>query len=247
MPDLQRYIDAANAKKVSNPNSLENRLAQAHQQTQQLQQNAQPGTTYFDPTKYEMAAGVAPQTYEGTRDAHGQLLDQYKLNPYAGQAQQALQQQAFSQGSSPWAQMQLQQQQMGQQNALMDAQKQAQQSAGMAQAGLARNGGLPGGGAAALMARSNARDMLSAGQDVSRQGMQQRLDIGAQDIQRKNDLLGNFAAAEGQAQQGNIGTMTGDIANRAGFNANRYNSAMGAWGAGQTAKAQAAAGKMDKK
>lgn len=202
---------------------------------------ARPGVNVIGQNEFERRAGVTPPSYEGTRDVKtGELLGQYKFDPYGGEALKALKEQAFSQGESPWAKMQLQKQQMEQQNARGAAGRQAMQASAQAQSGLARMGGL-GGGARALLAKQGARDALMAQQGVSREGMGQRLGIQAEDLNRKQGLLSQFGNTEVQGQQFNIGQSTGDIKNRAMFDANRYNQQMQAWGAQQSANAQRAA------
>jgi hypothetical protein len=193
------------------------------------------------PSTQELEAGVLPPEFESLRDASGGLKSQYKFDPYAGEATQALKAQAFSEGQSPWARLQTQQQQMEQQNALQDAQKQAMQSQGMAQGSLARSGGLRG-GAATLLARQGGRNLMNLSQDISRTGMGQRLGIGQQDLERKQGLLGSFSNLEQSAQDKNLGALTGDIANKGAFAQNRYNTLMQGWAAGKTADATRAAG-----
>lgn len=190
----------------------------------------------------EMEAGITPPGFETVRDQQtGKILDQYKLDPYAGEAAQALKQQAFATpGESPWARIQQQQQQLGEQTAKDQAAKQSMQAQSMAQAGLARMGGVSS-GAKTSLARQSMRDLLGARQDISRQGMGERLGITAGDIGRQNQMLGNFAGAEGQAQSGNIQAALGDVTKKQAFDVNRYNQLMGAFGAGKTADAQAAA------
>lgn len=195
----------------------------------------------------EFRAGVNPVSYTGsTNQQTGQLLDQYKMNPYAGEAEQALKQQAFSTGESPWAQMQTQLLGSQTQEARDAAARQSGQAGAEAQAQLSRFGGM-GGGARTSLARSGARDLMNSQQGIARNAMNQRLGIGAQDIQRKQDLLGQFANAENAAQGANVNELNNELNRRAGFDVNRYNAQMQAWGAGQSADAQRAAASKGKK
>lgn len=202
-------------------------------------QNAANGNGLL-PSNQEMAAGIMPPGYASLRDASGGLQSQYKFDPYAGQATQALKDQAFSTGQSPWAKLQTDQQRMEQQNALQGAQQQNMQAQGMAQSQLARSGGLRG-GAATLLARQGGRNLMNSSQDISRAGMGQRLGINQQDLARKQDLLGSFSNLEQSAQGKNLGTLTGDVANQSAFNQNRYNEQMRAWAASKSADAERAA------
>ena len=204
-------------------------------------QGDRPGIMLTAPSQYENQAGVTPPAYEGTRDVRtGELLDQYKQDPYKGDALQALKGQAFSSGLSPWAQVQMSQQKQEQGNAADAASKNQMQAQSGAQTQMARQGGLTG-GAAALLARGGQRDLMNAQQGVSNAGASQRLGIQSADAQNKNALLGKFGDMENQANTANIAAATGDI-NRLGiFNANRYNAQMQAWGADKSASAQVSA------
>jgi len=199
-----------------------------------------------DRTPYEKAAGVNPPTFLSTTDPTGNLKDQFKLDPYSGEALQALKSQAFAQGDSPWAQMQKTQQQLEQQGASDTATKRAMQASSGALSNLARTGGATG-GAAALMARQGARDALGAQQDISRQGVMQRLGINQQDLDRKNSLLGKFGDMENQANQTNINQASNSMTLQNAFNTNRYNQQMAAWGAKETANGMRSSGGGGKK
>lgn len=201
-----------------------------------------PGLQVYAPSANEQKAGVNPPGYEGTRDVKtGQLLDQYKTNPYGGEALQALKQQAFAEGMSPWAQAQMKSQALQQQDAKSQAMRQQMTAQSGAQSQIARSGGLTG-GASALLVRQGARDLLNSQQGISRAGMGQRLGIEQQDIDRKNQLLGTFGDLENQANQSNLNQATGDINRKAMFDMERYRQQMQAWGAQQSADATRAAG-----
>lgn len=204
-------------------------------------QGDRPGIMLTAPSQYEQQAGVTPSAYEGTRDVRtGQLLDQYKSDPYKGEALQNLKGQAFSTGLSPWAQVQMTKQNQEQSNATDAASRQQMQAQSGAQSQLARQGGMSG-GAGALLARQGQRDLMNAQQGVSNTGAGQRLGIQSNDIQNKNAMLGKFGDMENQANTANIGASTADINRLAIFNSNRYNAQMQAWGADKSASAQASA------
>lgn len=192
------------------------------------------------PTQYEIEAGVMPQKYQGIRDESGQVRSQFKLDPYQGEAMQALKGQAFSQGQSPWAQMQLQQQQMEEQGQREGAARQGQQALSTGLAGLARMGGVSSGARERLGGQSS-RDIMLANQQIARQGAGSRLGIGGEDIQRKEQLLRSFGQQESQAQQGNLQNLLQDVQGQQMFDVNRYNKQLEAWGAKQSANAQRAA------
>lgn len=237
---LERTRQAAELKKQK---EMQTRLdAQATMQSQ-----AGPNTLVPLQSEMEKRAGVNPANFTGLTDIKtGELIDRYKYDPYSGQAAQALKEQAFSQGTSPWAQMQLQAQQLEQQKAQDLSSRQQQQAQGEAQSMLARGGGLSG-GARAMLARQGARDQLMANQGVSRAGMEQRMGIGQADQERKQNLLQGFQDLESKGSQFNIGNLSQDLTARAAFDANRYNQQMSAYGAKQSAEAQRAAARGGKK
>ena len=208
---------------------------------QQRQQQDRPGIVIQRQTASEKKAGVDAPYYEGVRDASGNLIDQYKTDPYSGEATQKLKEEAFSTGESPWAKMQGEKQAFEETQARGQSTKQAAQAQAMAQAQMMRQGGM-GGGSRALLASRGAKDLLMANQAVSGQGTAQRLGIQQQDQARKQGLMGDFAQAEAGAQASNIGQMKSDVERRALFEGNRYNQQMSAWAAKQSADATRAAG-----
>lgn len=193
---------------------------------------------YVSPIEAE--SGIRSPGYEGTRDKQGNLKAAFKYDPYQGEMTQKLKSEANATGPSAWAQMQLQNQGMEQQNAKDQATKSGQQALSMGNANMMRFGGQQNGSRERMGAQS-LRDILAAKQDVSRQGIQQRGDINTQDLSRKQDLTGQLAAQEGQAQAANIGTMTSDVSNLAKFNADKYAQQMQAYGALKSSQAQAQA------
>jgi|GEM_PF-4672636 len=198
-------------------------------------------------SEFERRAGVMPPGYEGTRNREtGELLAQYRMDPYAGRAQQALAEQAFAEGESPWLKLQMQQQRMGEEDQRGAAQRASQQALSQAAGTLARTGGLSS-GARSSLARQGARDLMTSRQQISRQGMGERLGLQAQDLGRREGLVKSFADAESAAKQADIGQLTGDITRSAAFDVNRYNEMMRAWAAQQSADATRASGGGGKK
>lgn len=202
-----------------------------------------PGYIGQETNQFERQAGVNPPGYEGLRDrTTGKLLDQYKINPFAGEASQKLRQEALSTGPSDFAKGQLGQQGFEEGQARNAAGLQQQTAQSNAQSQLARMGGL-GGGARTSLARSGARDALMAGQNVGAQGVLARYGINNQDMQRRQTLLGQNADVERASDLQNLNTTTGDIQNRGLFDSNRYNQQMQAWAAKQSGDATIAAAK----
>jgi hypothetical protein len=189
----------------------------------------------------ERESGVFRPGFETMRNRKtGELLDVYKQNPFAGPAGKMLQKEALSKGPSAWANMALKQQGLEEQGGRDAALQQAMQASGMAQADLARTGGISSGARGRLAAQS-ARDALLAQQGVSRQGMLSRAGINTEDMARRQGLLGQVAGAEAGAQGANVGATMQDLLNKGQFDINLYKEQMGAYGAKKAAQAQAAA------
>lgn len=204
---------------------------------------ARKGVKEYAQTAAEKQAGVLPPSLEGYRDLEtGELLSQYKFDPYQGEAVQKLKEQAFAEGDSPWARLQQQKLALEQSGLMDQAAKQQLQGMAQGQAQLAMSGGLSG-GARERMARMGARDLMMARQGISRQGAMGRMGIQEQDIGRKEGLLSQFANAEQRAQEMNIGTRKEDINRQAAFEGGRYGEQMKAWAAKQAAEAQRQAAK----
>lgn len=234
---MRAQIDAAN-KKAAQQTKL------AEEQKKLMQSMVERGPGYRAVTELsaqERAAGVTPVGFEGIRDRKtGELLQQFKLDPYQGRASQALSEQAFAQGESPWLKMQKEKLALQQGQAVDQAAKSQAQAMAQAQSQLMRQGGL-GGGARARMAMQTARDAALAQQQVRARGMEQGLGLEESDLNRKQDLLGRFAQSEQQAQQQNVGQLIGDVGRSTEFDMKRYGEQMAAYGAQQTAAAQRAA------
>lgn len=202
---------------------------------QQAQTAMYDGSTLSD---FERQAGVISPKYESLRSADGMSLrKEFQMDPTKSGAFKSIRDQAMSTAPSAWAQLALQKQNLEQQNATDLASKQLQQGQSMAAGNLARIGGL-GGGARTRMAVQGAKDLMLQQQGIGRQGMLDRLGISTQDEQTRQGLLKSVADTELGSQEKNLGLMTGDITNKAQFDANRYNQQMQAWGANRAANAQ---------
>jgi len=196
---------------------------------------------------YEELAGVTTgQYFNSATGDDGQLKQGFRVDPYNGDALQMIKQQAMSQGPSAWAQMQTQAQQQMQNQASDQAMKQGMQAQSGALSNLARQGGA-GGGAAALLARSGAREQFGAQQGIAQQGIQSKLGINATDAQNKQTLLGKLGDVETGANAANAQTQKENLLARNAFDVNRYNQQMAAWGAKETAQGMRSAGGGGKK
>jgi hypothetical protein len=86
-----------------------------------------------------------------------------------------------------------------------------------------------------------------AQQGVSRQGIENRAGINTTDMQRRQQLLGQVAGAEGNDQAANIGRQQQDLMAKGAFDLANYKEQMAAYGAEQSANAQRAAAGAGKK
>lgn len=178
-----------------------------------------------------------------------------------------LQNRGLSQGPSTYANILGQQQALGEQNALSDVARSNAGASSSAYSQAASHGGLSTGGRERLA--TLGQNNLAAGQQgVLRAGMGQRLDIGAQDEAQKlgilqslpgmqaqlgglqeSDLsrLGNLGLANRDYSTGlqklNIAGSLGEVGRQDDANLQSYLEKMRGYAAGQTANAQAHAGK----
>lgn len=197
-----------------------------------------PGTEVMAPNQDEQSAGINASFRGVTDPKTGQLLDQYKVNPFAGDASKQLRSEALLDPSkaSAWTAPQLSQQQFEEGQSMGAAGAQQQSAESNARSSLMRFGGM-GGGARTSLARSGARDLLMAKQNVGAQGVTARAGITNADLTRRQGLLGTTADVERQGDLKNLESLQGNMANRQAFDINRYNQLMAAWGAKKTAAA----------
>ena len=242
----QKDIDAKNA---ADENARQEKLAMESERAARAAQDklntdygANKGRRTYEQSAAEEKAGVQAQDYEGMRDIRtGELLDQYRVDPFKGDASKRMRDEALGSGPSEWAKAALQRQQFEQGQGADKAGLQQQTAQSAAQAQLARQGGI-GSGARTSLARSGARDALMAQQQNAAQGIQQRFGINETDTKRRQDLLAGTADIERQAQLKNMESLQGDVTNLAKFQGNRYNAQMKAWADEQSANATREAG-----
>lgn len=234
--DQQRKTASAQADAASAAKQLKD------YQDARVKEQMRPGLEVLTQNQFEKQAGVTPPSYEGARDINtGALLDQYKINPFAGEASKKIREESLTTGPSEWAKNALGRQGFEEKTARGNVGLQQQTAQSQGQAALMRQGGL-GGGARTSLARSGARDALMANQGVANAGVLARYGINDQDMQRRQALLGTTADVERQGDLQNLTTTQADLQRKAAFDANRYNQQMGAWGAKQSADATRAAG-----
>jgi hypothetical protein len=201
-----------------------------------------PGFVATPRNKYEVEADVTAPGFEGFRDRKtGKLLSDFVLDPFKGEASSRIRSEALGTGPSELTKLQLQRQLAEEAKMRGDVGLRSQAATSEAMSNLARTGGI-GGGARTSLARSAARDKLMAAQGVASQGVMSRFGINEADMKRRQELLGQVADTERQADLTNMGTLKEDIGRRGEFDSNRYNQQMQAWGAEKTAEATRASG-----
>ncbi len=196
-----------------------------------------PGYQSYEPSAFEKSTGILPPGFRGLTDVKtGELIDRYKIDPFAGEAAQRVKTEALGTGPSPWALMQMDQQKREEAQARSQAGLQSQLARSQAMSEMARVGGLSSGARLAL-AKQGARGQMASLQDVARAGQQQRFGITGEDVTRRQGLLGQVATAEAGAQAENVNQYLRDMASRSEAEQNRYNQQMQAWAAQQAAGA----------
>lgn len=178
------------------------------------------------PEDYNYTSQIDPST--------GMLKSQYQMQ--GGDVFNQLKQQASGAGPSTWANMMLQNQQTAQQGALGQAQGQSLQAQANARNQLAMRGGL-GGGSRLALARGGQQDLMNAQQGIASQGLAQRGNILANDVQQKQDLLKGLAGGEQQMQQFNISNALKEQGNIEAAKQQTYGKKMEEWGAERQAQA----------
>jgi len=168
----------------------------------------------------------------------GQLASQFTET--LGPSMQALQQKGLAEGDTQAATLARQQQGMMTQRARDLAQAQNQSSVASARGQLAARGGLRS-GAAERLASGGAEGMMRVGQDVAAQDRAANLQISMADEANKNSVLGQVGGAEQQIGAANANRLERDIARQNVQQASLYSEDMQAYGAQQTAAAQASA------
>ncbi len=172
----------------------------------------------------------------------------------------AIRERALSQGPSAWAKMMTDKQKLEEQGARDQAAQSAQGQNAQAYNDLSMRGGVSG-GARNRIAMMNSRNSMMAGQNVARQGMLDRANIGVQDETQRLGLLNNLAGLDFQQagldernraystdiQGRNINAALSELDKKRMQDMNVYSEQMKKWAAGKSADAQAAAGSGGKK
>ncbi|MCA6565611.1 MAG: hypothetical protein ACK5RO_06680 [Pseudobdellovibrionaceae bacterium] len=211
--------------------------------------------------QYDSQGRPMRNAYIGVTDAQGNLRNQFSMSDKIGpdvqlnnQGLDAIRSRALSTGPSAWAQLANEKQGMEEQQAMQNAQRQNQSSFRQGMSNLSGRGGLSA-GARERMAMQSMRQQNTGNQGLLNQGIQNRMNIGLQDQQQKDQMLqqlpgmdmnaANFAqgqrAFRANAQQQDIGNALKDIGGYNAYRADAYGKAMQEWGTGKTADAQVAA------
>lgn len=199
--------------------------------------------------------------YLSVADGQGNLLNQFSLANRIGadvsvnqDGLNKIRENALATGPSEWAKLAGQDQQLKQQNLLNQSNKTNMASQNQAMSQLASKGGISQGQRERL-ALQGQRQLTAGNQGILNQGMQAQLNIGMQDQQRKDQMLGqlpgmdlqNAQFQQGQrqykdaAQQFDLGNQLKDVAGFNAYRADSYGEAAKMWGAAKSADAQAAA------
>jgi hypothetical protein len=211
--------------------------------------------------QYDSQGRPMRNAYLGVTDAQGNLRNQFSMSDKIGsdvqlnnQGLDAIRSRALSTGPSAWAQLANEKQGMEEQQAMQNAQRQNQSNFRQGMSNLAGRGGLSA-GARERMAMQSMRQQNTANQGILNQGIQNRMNIGLQDQQQKDQMLqqlpgmdmnaANFAqgqrAFRTNAQQQDIGNALKDIGGYNAYRADAFNKAMQEWGTEKSANAQAQA------
>jgi hypothetical protein len=218
--------------------------------------------------KYDAAGRPIRNDYTAITDKDGNLASNQSLASRIGpevklntQGVDEIRNRAFATGPSAWATLAEQNQQMQEGRAISDSQRSNLANQNRAYNALASRGGLSAGQRERL-ATQGMRQGMSQVQNIRGQGMADRLNIGMQDQQKKDQFLSqvpgldlqnaNFQQGQrafgAQASQFDIGNQLKDIGGLNAYNANAFDAAMKEWGATKSADAQAkAAGSGGKK
>lgn len=209
--------------------------------------------------KYDAAGRPIRNNYTSITDAQGRLGANFSLADKMGpdiqantQSADTMRQMANATGPSTWATLAEQSQRLQEQQALSGVNRDALANQNRAYNSLAQRGGLSQGQRERL-AMQTQRSSLGSQQQIMGQGMQSRLNIGMQDQQQKNQMLGASAQADlananfqqgqrafnAQGQQFDINNALRDVGGLNAYNSDAYGKAMQEWGAQKQSEAQA--------
>lgn len=200
---------------------------------------------------------IAPE-YQSLADPKtGQLKSQYQLqmqtlDPSKLEGYNMIKALATAQGPSQYAQAANKQAAFNRENMMDAAGQQSVSSMNQALGSLAMRGGVSS-GSRERMAMQGQRDLLNSRQGAYRQEAGSLMDIMLQDEKMKRDAQTQFATAEGNIAQGNLGiqnkqaeynlgTLLKDQATAQDFKMDKYKTDSDRWAAGKQAEATRAAG-----
>lgn len=210
---------------------------------------------------YDAAGRPIRNNYQSVLDEQGKIRSNFALAGRIGPdvqvntaAADAMRARATAQGPSTWARLAEENQRLEQSQALGEQNRMNMANQNRAFNSLAQRGGLSAGQRERLAAQGMNQG-LRGQQQIMGQGMQQRLGIGMQDEQMKNQMLGQSAAADlnlanfnqaqrafnTQAQQFDINNALNDVRGLNAYNSGAFTEAMREWGSAKTADAQARA------
>jgi hypothetical protein len=188
------------------------------------------------------AAPMAPPQYQSMVDpTTGKLLSQYAYDPNQSSAFSQMAKEAQSPDLTPWAKLQQQQNQLSAQNQKDLSAATAQGATDQARQAMMATGGGTNSGASAFLAAQGARNQMLGAQNINNQAGANNLSIEQADAQNKQQMLGTVASGQVAGLATNAQTQAQNLNNQNAWNANNYNQQMQAWGANQTANAQAVA------
>ncbi len=214
--------------------------------------NQAPAYSSPQPGRPGYLPGYDPATMALTPEIQARL-DALKLDT---SGLDAFRKEALRRGPSTWANLQNQKQFAEEGNARDQATSQGRSARAGAESDLAMRGGLSS-GARERIARKGASDVLAMGQDVSRQGNLNRMQIGIQDQTNKIGELSQLPGMENQAfqpllqkesmwdtaKQSDMARQLAENNQRNQYNQNVYQQQMSAWAADRQAYATENAGK----
>lgn len=203
------------------------------------------------PIRPDFASIVDPKT--------GQLLPQYQLTAQPDitvdqTAINAIRDRALSKGPSAWAKMMTERQALEEAKARDDVRQASMTQAAQGYADLGMRGGVSS-GARERLASGNSRNAMLKAQEVGRQGLLDRMNIGLQDETQRLDLLktipgydfqnANIAAQNRdyrtKVDQTNLASYMQNNTNLNNYNMEGYKAGMEKWAAGKQADAQRSA------
>lgn len=212
-----------------------------------------PGDPAFDPAPQQQSPYTLPATapapvyapeppepkYISVMGPDGKM--KYSVNPKFDNTGYDLIKNRATGGVSPWATSMLARNKADQQTALDQAMGRSLSGSAAARASLASRGGYSS-GAGERIARDSARDLMTTGQTINRQGQTSAYDILGQDDQSQQKMAGVLAGLDAgrttsqlDADKFNAGATIDDVAHQNLYNSDAYKQKMAVWGANHVA------------